>query len=208
MSSRTVWIQRVSLAALGVVIGSGLWAARGQDGPPSPRTGAAPKAGALPWSEGLDRTIELPFREPTTLSRIAAHLEKTIGSPVVLDAGAIKRRGLTEDTAVAVALDQARVKTALRLLLSPLELTYRLEREDNLLIITDAEGAEDISNRILETVRELHRDVHDVQDAVGRIEDALAPIEEGPEMRRPTIIEPLPEKKPVEDEEKERTRKG
>ena len=66
--------------------------------------------------------------------------------------------------------------------------------EDNLLVITDREGSEDPLDRIWDELKKLHRDIHDIQDAVDEVADALyGEAEEGPRVRKPTIIEEKPE---------------
>ena len=51
-------------------------------------------------------------------------------------------------------------------MLDQVGLTYRVVAEDNLLILTDKEGSEDPVERMIAEVRELHRDVHDLQDTI------------------------------------------
>jgi hypothetical protein len=77
--------------------------------------------------------------------------------------------------------------------------------EDNLLLLTDSTGSSDPVDRVLTEVKALHRDVHDLQDAVDDILESLGLDGDpgGAKMRKPTIIEELPEttSKPAETPE-------
>jgi hypothetical protein len=87
----------------------------------------------------------------------------------------------------------------LPLLLDVFQLTYHFIAEDNLLVITDAKGAGDTQRQVLEEIRDLHRDVHDLQDLVNELR-SLVLGEDGPAIRKPTLIEdvpPLPDEKPA-----------
>src|SRR5205814_10017744 len=103
---------------------------------------------------------------------------------------------------VQLELDGVRLKTGLKLLLDQVGLTYHVVIEDNLLILTDREGSEDPLDRIWAELRALHRDLHDVQDAVDDLTELVGGEKgEGPRVRKPTIIEEMPEKdrNPPED---------
>src|SRR5262249_26394737 len=93
-------------------------------------------------------------------------------------------------------LNGVRLKTGLKLLLDQVRLTYRVVPEDNLLVLTDRDGADDPLNRLLAEMKELHRDVHDVQDALDEVRAVLGLDDEGARMRKPTIIEQMPEDQP------------
>jgi len=142
----------------------------------------------------LLRPFRFPFREPVTLAELASRLGRELGSPVVLDLAALKRLEIEANETVRLELDSVRLRTGLRLLLDQVGLTYRVVPEDNLLILTDKEGSEEPIERLAVEVRELHRDVHELQDAVDEMRDLLGPSEgEGPRVRKPTIIEELPD---------------
>jgi hypothetical protein len=113
----------------------------------------------------------------------------------VLDLAALDRKSVEPDSTVQLELEGVRLKTGLKLLLDQVGLTYRVVAEDNLMIITDQEGSEDPADRIWAELRALHRDLHAVQDAVDDLGDYLG-VEggEGPHVRKPTIIEEMPEK--------------
>jgi hypothetical protein len=143
--------------------------------------------------EILLRPCRLPFEVDTSLNDVAAFLGKTLHAPVVIDRAALERQGLTEDSTVKLALDGVRLKTALQLLLDQLGLTYRVVAEDNLLVVTDPQGADDRVGRILAELESLHRDVHDLQDAVDGLYQDGGPGGDGPALRAPAIIEEVPE---------------
>jgi hypothetical protein len=112
----------------------------------------------------------------------------------VLDLAALRRQGVGPEDRVQLELDGVRLKTGLKLLLDQVSLTYQVAAEDNLLIITDHQGAEDPLDRIWAELRALHRDVHDVQDALDELSDLVAGEPgEGPRVHKPTIIEEMPE---------------
>jgi hypothetical protein len=73
-------------------------------------------------------------------------------------------------------------------------MTYRVVAEDNLLVLTDKEGSEDPAEKMMAEVRELHRDIHDLQDAVDELREASGLLTaEGARVRKPTIIEEVPD---------------
>lgn len=116
--------------------------------------------------DALLRPIDLPFAEPTSLADIQKFLAGSLGAPVVLDLAALDRLDLDPEDTVRLELKGVRLKTGLKLLLDQLGMTYRVEAEDNLLILTDAlEGGEPI-DRALRELKALHTEMHDLQDAV------------------------------------------
>ena len=147
------------------------------------------------------RPFVMPFGEPTSLEDVCTHLRQSLGGPVVLDLAALGRQKLTPQDKVQLDLKGVRLQTGLKLLLDQVGLTYRVVPEDNLLIVTDAEGSDDRLDRVFNELEALHRDVHTLQDAIDEVRATLG-IEEGePTMRQPTIIEELPtrpEEKPEE----------
>jgi hypothetical protein len=151
-------------------------------------------SGALTVQDALLRPFPFSFSRPTALTQVCAALRRALKSPVVLDLAALKRLNVAPEDTVQLELEGVRLKTGLKLLLDQLGLTYRVIAEDNLLIITDHEGAEDPAERILDELRALHRDLHDVQDAVDELRDYVVEEPgEGARVRKPTIIEEMPE---------------
>jgi hypothetical protein len=129
----------------------------------------------LSVQDALLRPFDMPFGEPTTLAEVAEHLRRALGAPVVLDLGALSRQELTPDDTVELELKGVRLKMGLKLLLDQLELTYRVEPEDNLLIITDAKESDDRYALILEELKSLHHDLHAVQDKLDELLDDADP---------------------------------
>jgi len=113
--------------------------------------------------------FDLPFGRETTLEEVAKHLQRNLHAQVVLDVGALERQDLTASDTVKLQLRGVRLKTALKLLLGQVGLTYRVIPEDNLLILTDAQESDDRYAHILDELKALHRDVHSLQDSVDEL---------------------------------------
>jgi hypothetical protein len=159
---------------------------------------------AASLQEALLRPYDFPFARPTSLAQVCNHLKQTLKAPIVIDLAALDRQNVEPEDPVQLELSGVRLKTGLKLLLDQVGLTYRIEPEDNLMIITDHEGAEDPSERIWSELRALHRDLHDVQDSLDELRAIFGdehPV--GPRVRKPTIIEELPEGA-IERRERER----
>jgi hypothetical protein len=166
----------------------------GREESPPGHLGAKQSTSALTLQDALLRPYPFPFAQPTSLERVCLHLKQTLKAAVVLDLAALDRKSVKPEDTVSLDLEGARLKTGLKLLLDQVGLTYRVVAEDNLMIITDAEGSEDPSERIWSELRALHRDLHDVKDAIDELRDFLGDEGgEGPRVRKPTIIEELPE---------------
>ena len=177
-------------------------------GPSSPNRAARAETGperpSVSVQDALLRPFSFPFASPTSLADVCEHLRQTLKAPVVLDRAALDRLELKPEDPVQLQLEGVRLKVGLKLLLDQVGLTFQVVPEDNLLILTDTQGSADPIDRVLTEIKALHRDVHDLQDAVDEILAALAPDEEGggARMRKPTIIEEVPgENKPGEKTE-------
>jgi hypothetical protein len=142
--------------------------------------------------ESLVRPFVIPFREPTSLERLTEYLASRLSGPVVLDRAALTRLELRPDDTVQLELEGVRLKTALQLLLDQVGMTYRVVPEDNLLILTDSFGADDPYERILDEIETLHRELHDLRDAVDDLHESIAAGGAEGTMRKPTIIEEIP----------------
>jgi hypothetical protein len=144
--------------------------------------------------DALLRPYRFPFSRPTPLNQVCAHLQQTLKAPVVLDLAALDRQTVEPEDTVQLALEGVRLKTGLKLLLDQVGLTFHIVPEDNLLILTDKEGSEDPADRIWSELHALHRDLHDLQDAVEELRTYVAGEKgEGPRVRKPTIIEEMPD---------------
>lgn len=196
-------MRRVPLlyAAAGLVVGAlaATHLTSRAQGPARPAGGsasaAAPEAGPQrSVQDALVRPFRFAFKTPISLAELATRLGQELGAPVALDLAALERLDVKPEDTVALELEGVRLKTGLKLLLDQAGLTYRVVPEDNLLILTDQEGSQDPVERLSAEVRELHRDIHDVQDAVDELRELLSPTGgEGARVRKPTIIEELPE---------------
>jgi hypothetical protein len=150
----------------------------------------------------LVRPYHFTFSRPTSLLQVCNHLKQTLKVPVVLDIAAMGRQDVEPEDTVQLELDGVRLKTGLKLLLDQVRLTYHVVAEDNLLIITDREGSEQPLDRVLAELQTIHRELHDVQDTVEDLTDYLAVEKgEGPRVRKPTIIEEMPENAPPRNED-------
>jgi hypothetical protein len=162
------------------------------------RRPARPVSGSSSGSPTVQDVLLRPYRfafsRPTSLAQVCAHLKQTLNVPVVLDRAALARQDVEPEVTVQLELDGIRLKTGLKLLLDQVGLTYHAVTEDNLLIITDREGSEDPLDRVWAELRALHRDLHDVQDAVDDLNKLIGGDQaEGLRVRKPTIIEEMPE---------------
>jgi hypothetical protein len=205
----------VGLVAL-VGIASARLTLQAQDGrerEPEPVRSRAEKPNApVSVQDALERPFAMPFGRPTSLEEVASHLSRTLHAPVLLDRAALDRQDVRPSDTVQLELQGVRLKIGLKYLLDQVDLTYRVVPEDNLLVLTDAEGSDDPLKQVLHELKALHRDVHDVQDAVDDILSVLGMEEDGPKVHKPTIIEEMPaepaEKKPAIETPAPRTRPG
>ncbi len=142
--------------------------------------------------DALLRPTDFRFAEPTTLEEVALSLHKQHDFKVVLDRAALIRLELEPNDRVQLQLDGVRLQTSLQLLLDQVGMTFRVVPEDNLLILTDNEGADEPYRHILSEIDILHREIHELRDAVDALYDNLIPPGGDPPVRNPTLIEPLP----------------
>lgn len=166
------------------------------DSRPAPASPTA--SGKVSLQDALHQPYIFAFGKPTPLSEVARRLTADLGGQVVLDLAALDRLDLKPEDAVELELKGVRLRTGLKLLLDQVELTYRLIPEDNLLILTDDEGAEEPLDRVWSELSHLHRDLHDVQLMVEYLydqsgADAETPQDGEPRLQQPTIVEEMPE---------------
>jgi hypothetical protein len=159
------------------------------DHPTNPPPSSSPTVRDL-----LVRPYRFTFSRPTSLLQVCNHLKQTLGVPVVLDIAALGRQDVEPEDTVQLELDGVRLKTGLKLLLDQVRMTYHVVDEDNLLIITDVEGSEEPLDRVFAELQAMHRELHDVRDTIEDLTDYLSVEQEGgPRVRKPTIIEEMPE---------------
>ena len=142
--------------------------------------------------DALERDFDLPFGDPTPLEEVCRYLRRSLNAPVVLDLAALGRQQVQKNDTVELELKGVRLKTGLKLLLDQVDLTYRVVPEDNLLILTDNFGSDDPVKRVQAEVHELHLEIHGVQDALDEVRAAMGLVD-GAKVRKPTIIEEMPE---------------
>jgi hypothetical protein len=152
---------------------------------------AASPSSSLPVA--LLQPYHFPFARPTPLFEVCAHLKQTLKAEVVLDLAALGRQDTEPEDQVQLQLDGVRLKTGLKLLLDQVGLTYRVVAEDNLMIITDLEGADDPADRIFSELKALHRDLHALQDDIDELRELVGDDRQGGRVRKPTIIEEMPD---------------
>lgn len=157
------------------------------------KTPAATPAKGASVQNALYLPFDFPFGKPTRLDEVAKVLSKALNAPVALDRAALARQDVQDDDEVQLDLRNVRLKTGLKLLLDQLDLTFRVEAEDNLLVITDLIGSADPVDQVLVEIKSLHKDFHALQDSIEEIRNAMGLDKEGgPKMRKPTIIEEIP----------------
>jgi hypothetical protein len=186
----------VALAAVGVTAPRPKLIAQVARGPAANAAEApGPGRGAPTVQQALLLPYDFPFDKPTPLNEVARHLSATLHAPVVIDRAALDRQQLKDDDEVQLRLEGVRLKTGLKLLLDQLDMTYHVVPEDNLLVLTDTTGSSDPIDAVSAQLKSLHRDLHDLRDAVDDIRAAMGLDEGGARMRKPTIIEEVvPEK--------------
>ena len=199
----------VGIVAFGLVVALRM-SLQAQERLPAPAAEPAPLAkasetargGPMSVQDALERPFTFPFRRPTPLEDVCRYLRETLHAPVVLDRAALARQELRADDDVQLELEGVRLKTGLKLLLDQLDLSYRVVPEDNLLIVTDEIGSADTFELVLAELKALHRDVHNLQDAVDDLRADIRGDEAGPRLHKPTIIEETPAKPGENPEEK------
>jgi hypothetical protein len=189
----------LGLIGLGLAVSARLTLRAQEQGPGELRRGER-SSEPLSIQDALLRPFPLPFNTPTRLDEVCRHLGRVLRAPVVLDRAALDRQELKPEDTVQLELEGVRLKTGLKLLLDQVGLTYRVVPEDNLLIVTDKEGSEDPLDRVQAELKAIHRDIHDIQDALDYLREDLGLEEGGPKMRKPTIIEEMPGEKAKGDD--------
>jgi hypothetical protein len=166
-------------------------AARGQAKARADNSGARPSAPAVSVQDAMLRPFDLPFGEETSLEEVRQYLAKTLGGQVVLDRSALGRLELTPEDTVQLDLKGVRLKVGLKLLLDQVGLSYRVVPEDNLLILTDPDGSDDAGLRVLAEIKTIHREMHDLQDAVDDLRDLVEEdlgVEPEPQKNQSTLV--------------------
>jgi len=181
MNRRGLWLAILGTAA----VGSGLFVSARWPAPAlAQERGArgaakgAEKAAAVPQApvsvqDAMLRPFDLPFGRETSLEEVRQFLARALNAPVVLDVAALDRLDLTPEDTVRLDLKGVRLKVGLKLLLAQVGMAFRVEAEDNLLVLTDPGESGDPAERGLAEIKELHRDIHDLRDAVDDLRDLV-----------------------------------
>lgn len=140
---------RILLALL--VSGTGVFAQEVEPTPPAAAPAGAPPPTLPIWVDAdptatarvlstlsADRSGRLDFVE-TPLDELADFVEDEYGLQILLDEMALSELGLSTDEPVSIDVSGVKLGVALRLLLRPLELTYRVE--NGVLVITSEDEA-------------------------------------------------------------------
>jgi hypothetical protein len=175
---------------------------------PQPQAPGDRAAKPVSVSVALGRPFAFPFRKDTTLEAVADHLRRALDAPVVLDVAALNRLGIGPDASVRLELSGVRLETGLKLLLDQVGMAYRVIPEDNLLLLTDHPDGDDNARQAVAELKVLHREIHDLRDAMEDMLDIIAPEEKGPTTKKPTIIEELPSEKSKTGKPTGRSRDG
>ncbi len=197
----------VAVAVAACVFASARWtlqaqdrSARGQAKGRGDNTGVrVASEAAVSIQDALLRPLDLPFEEETSLEEVRQYLGKALGGQVVLDRSALDRLELSPEDTVQLDLKGVRLKVGLKLLLDQVGLSFRVVPEDNLLILTDPEGSDDDGQRALAELKAMHREMHDLQDAVDDLRDLVEEelgFEPEPQKRRPTLVRGVRGKSP------------
>ncbi len=170
----------VMVAIICGLLASARWTLLAQEraGKAQPRAkgeAAAPRAAGGPVSlqDAMLRPFDLPFGEETTLEEVRQFLARSLGAQVILDRSALDRLELAPEDTVQLDLKGVRLKVGLKLLLDQVGLAYRVVPEDNLLILTEPESSDDPAVRVLAEIKAMHREIHDIQDAVDDLRDLV-----------------------------------
>jgi hypothetical protein len=133
----------------------------------------APGPESVSVQEAMVRPFDLPFDQETTLEEVRQHLARALHAPVVLDRAALDLLELEPEDTVQLELKGVRLKVGLKLLLDQVGMSFRVVPEDNLLILTAPESADDPTERVLAEIKALHKEFHDLQDAVDDLRDLI-----------------------------------
>jgi type II secretory pathway component GspD/PulD (secretin) len=107
---------------------------------------APPKAPEVQAIEDkLNEPVTLDMEQEQPLSQVMSYLSSYTGLNIIVDPKALAEEGLTENTPVKVTAKGIKLKTALKFLLSPLNLTYRID-EGGVLAITNPQASRSQTN--------------------------------------------------------------
>jgi hypothetical protein len=97
------------------------------------------EAFSLRVATALSQKVAVDFNNET-LANVAKRLSEKMSLPVVRDVRSLEEIGMAADLEVTLSIEEVSMRTMLTLLLTPLELTYRVDSE--VLVFTTKESAE------------------------------------------------------------------
>ncbi|MGC6441768.1 MAG: hypothetical protein ACON4H_03820 [Rubripirellula sp.] len=97
------------------------------------------EAFSLRVETALSQKVAVDFNNET-LANVAKRLSEKMSLPVVLDVRSLEEIGMAADLEVTLSIEEVSIRTMLTLLLTPLELTYRVDSE--VLVFTTKDSAE------------------------------------------------------------------
>lgn len=124
--------------------------------------------------ELLDAPVTANFQKPATLAEIVDHLRSATGSQILFDGLALAGVGASEQSEARLAVAERPLAEALKTLLEPLGLSYRIAGEKTL-VITAVETVRGRFEVEFYQAKELVNDDRPGQALVERIKSELAP---------------------------------
>jgi len=122
---------------------------------PAVKVLATRSPGSIPTEDSIERTANAKIEaaldaslrlssDDAPLREVIDYVQQSTRIPIIIDTRGLDDAGITSDTPVTVHLRGVSLRSALRLMLRELDLTYRID--DGLLIITTPEEAENKSS--------------------------------------------------------------
>jgi RNA polymerase sigma factor (sigma-70 family) len=123
----------------------------------------------------LNQLVTLNITKQPLATVVIPHLQELTGVNFILDPKAMAENGLTQETPVTLKVEQVRLALALRTLLEPIALTYRVE--DDILLITsrppiDREARARLQAEFLDELRRARRSLARAEEQVQDPRDA------------------------------------
>lgn len=124
----------------------------------------------------LDKPITLPNSDQMTLGETIQYIAEYTGLNIVPDHGALAEEGLTLNTPVNVtAVKNVKLKSVLKYMLSPLHLSYTIDREAGVLMITSPQANKSRMYPVAYSVADLVMSPHDRKSGISHGLPFVAP---------------------------------
>lgn len=147
------------------------------------------EAFSLRVDAALSQKVAVDFNDEP-LAEVAKRLSEIMSLPIVLDFRSLEEIGMTADVEVTLSIEEMSIRSMLRLLLTPLDLTYRVDSE--VLVFTTKESAElNLVNRIY-WLEGTGFPIGDMDSVIDVIQGTLKP-EFWEQLGGPGVINPLTE---------------